>query len=81
MVVVKGLGFRSIDRILKVSHVTVYQWIKIFGKQLDATKSDKPVIVTELDEMHTYIGSKKTTVGYGSLLIDMGENLSTAFWV
>jgi hypothetical protein len=33
--------------------------------------------VVELDEMHTYIGSKKTTVGSGLLLIEMGTDLST----
>ena len=60
----EGLGFRSIGRILKVSHVAVYNWIKSFGEQLEAIKSDKPVVITELDEMHTYIGSKK-------LLLDM----------
>ena len=30
----------------------------------------------ESDEMHTYIGSKKTTVGYGLLLIDLENDLA-----
>ncbi|CEG13956.1 hypothetical protein MSIBF_A780002 [groundwater metagenome] len=30
----EGLGFRSIGRFLKVSHVAVFNWIKKFGKQL-----------------------------------------------
>ena len=34
--------------------------------------------VIELDEMHTYIGSKKTTVGSGLLLIEMGIDSSIA---
>jgi len=76
----EGLGFRSIGRILKVSHVAVYNWIKSFDEQLEAIKSDKPVVVTELDEMHTYIGSKKTTAGYGLLLIEMKANLSIVCW-
>ena len=29
-----------------------------------------------MDEMHSYIGNKKTTVGYGLLLIDMGKDSS-----
>ncbi|MCS6820400.1 MAG: IS1 family transposase, partial [Microscillaceae bacterium] len=31
----EGLGFRSIGRFLKVSHVTVFNWIKAYGKKLD----------------------------------------------
>ena len=27
----EGLGFRSIGRLLKVSHVSVYNWIRDFG--------------------------------------------------
>ena len=30
----EGLGFRSIGRALKVSHVSVYNWIKKYGKSL-----------------------------------------------
>ena len=34
--------------------------------------------MVEVDEMHTYVGSKKTTVGYGLLLIDMEKDSSTS---
>ncbi|MDO9213892.1 MAG: helix-turn-helix domain-containing protein [Methylococcales bacterium] len=56
----EGLGFRSIGRLLNCSHVAVYQWIKQYGEQdrldeLPATELD----VVEMDEMHSYIGSKK----------------------
>ena len=74
----EGLGFRSIGRFLKVSHVSVFNWIKIFGKKLEKLRSDEDIEVVEIDEMHTYIGSKKTTVGYGLLLIEMGTNSSIA---
>ncbi len=77
----EGLGFRSIGRVLKFSHVTIFNWIREFGEQLDTIKNDEPVQVMELDEMHSYIGSKKTIVGYGLLLIEMGKNSSAAYWV
>jgi len=54
----EGLGFRSIARILKVSHVSVYYWIKSFGSKLDNLRSDAEIEVLELDEMHSYIGKK-----------------------
>ena len=72
----EGLGFRSIGRFLKVSHVTVFNWIKKFGKKLDEIRSSDDIEVVEIDELHTYIGSKKNFVGYGLLLIEMGNNLS-----
>ncbi|MCS6822283.1 MAG: IS1 family transposase [Microscillaceae bacterium] len=55
----EGLGFRSIGRFLKVSHVTVFKWIKAYGKKLDEIRSNEAIEVVEIDEMHTYIGSKK----------------------
>ena len=72
----EGLGFRTIGRILKISYGTVYQWVKEWGSKVELPKSENPVAVMELDEMHTYVGSKKTTVGYGLLLIDLQEGLS-----
>ena len=72
----EGLGFRSIGRLLKVSHVAVYNWIKAFGEQLESLRSDHAIGVVEMDEMHTYIGSKKTIAGYGLLLIVLGEDSS-----
>jgi transposase-like protein len=77
----EGLGFRSIGRVLRFSNVAVLQWIRAFGEQLEAIKRDAPVEVMELDEMHSYIGSKKTIAGYGLLLIEMGDASSTAYWV
>ena len=77
----EGLGFRSIGRFLKCSHVAVYNWIKAHGESIEALRSDKDIEVIELDEMHSYIGSKKTIVGSGLLLIEMESNSSTAKWV
>jgi hypothetical protein len=73
----EGLGFRSIGRFLKVSNVTVLNWIKSFGEKIEELRNSEDLDVVEIDEMHTYIGSKKTTVGYGLLLIEMGINSST----
>jgi len=74
----EGLGFRSIGRILKVSNVTVLNWIRAFGVQIEELKSAERVMYTEIDEMHTYVGQKKTIDGYGLLLIDMGKHSSTS---
>ena len=55
----EGLGFRAIGRFLDCSHVSVYKWIKAFGEGAQVLQSDSTVKVVEMDEMHTYIGSKK----------------------
>lgn len=77
----EGLGFRSIGRFLNCSHVAVYKWIKAHGESIEPLRSDKDIDIVELDEMHTYIGSKKTIVGFGLLLIEMENVSSTAKWV
>ena len=77
----EGLGFRSIGRFLKVSHVSIQQWIKRFGKGEMEIKTEKNISVVEMDELHTYIGSKKTTAGYGLLLIEIGKGSSNVFLV
>ena len=75
----EGLGFRSIGRFLGVSNVSVLNWIRSFGNEIATLQSKSEKIeVVELDEMHSYIGSKKTTVGFGLLLIDMERNSSTS---
>ena len=77
----EGLGFRSIGRYLGVSHVSVYNWIKKFGQELEDLKSENKISIVELDEMHTYIGNKKNIVGSGLLLIEMEKSSSTALLV
>jgi nucleotide-binding universal stress UspA family protein len=61
--------------------VAVYNWIKAYGEAIESLRSTAGVDVVEMDEMHTYIGSKKTMAGSGWLLIEMANGSSTAKWV
>jgi transposase-like protein len=70
----EGLSFHSIARLLNVSHVSVMNWIKKYGRELSKIRNPKPVQIMELDELHSYVGSKKTINGFGLLLIEMQEN-------
>lgn len=72
----EGLGFRSIGRILRISYGTVYSWIKNWEEKVELPRSDEPIEIVEIDEMHSYVGLKKTTVGYGLLLIDLERGFS-----
>ncbi len=75
------MGFRSIGRVLGVSHVSVQKWIKKFGKELEDLKSENEISIVEMDKMHTYIGNKKNIAGSGLLLIELGKSSSTALLV
>jgi uncharacterized protein (DUF1015 family) len=46
------------------------------GVRQDLPKKEERVEFMELDEMNSYVGSKKTTVGYGLPLIDSEKGLS-----
>ena len=56
-----GLNYRRIGRILGVDHVTVMLWVKAHCDQLP-TRRPRPttVGVVELDELYTFIGTKKS---------------------
>ena len=75
----EGLGFRSIGRLLDVSNVAILKWIKHFGKEVSELRSGSKIEIVEIDEMHTYIGNKKTTIGFGLLLIEMAKNSSISY--
>ena len=53
-------GFRGIEIILQISHVSVISWVKKVGAKLDkAPKKDEKVDVLELDEL--CVNFKKTS--------------------
>ena len=48
---------------------------------IDTLRPAAGVTAIEMDELHTYIGAKKTPAGSGWLWIAMQDNSSTAYWV
>lgn len=60
---VNGSGFRAIERVKKVHHTTVINWVKEVGIALPDTpdRSEIPE-VTEVDELETFVGSKKNKI-------------------
>jgi transposase-like protein len=72
----EGVGFRGIGRLLGISFGTVYQWVRKWGEQVDLPVRGESISVVELDELHSYVMQKKTTVGHGLLLIDFQNGLS-----
>jgi transposase-like protein len=60
----EGNGFRRIGRILSVNHQSVVNWINSFHAQLRARQLPLPVpghvSTLEMDELFTFIGTKKS---------------------
>lgn len=60
---VNGSGFRAIERVTSVHHTTVITWVKQVGELLpDAYAPETTPEVGELDELETFVGSKKQTL-------------------
>jgi transposase-like protein len=63
---VNGMGLRAIERVKKVHHTTVMDWVKKVGSRLpDYYNPEQIPEVGELDELETFVGSKKTRSGSG----------------
>lgn len=57
---INGMGFRAIERVKGVHHTTIIHWVKQRSQQLpDVPVTEEIPEVTELDELETFIGSKK----------------------
>ena len=57
-----GMTYRQVARHFKVDHKTIINWVKAHADQLPPapTPSEKPLHIIEMDELHTFVGRKKT---------------------
>lgn len=61
---VNGMGFRGIERVKGVHHTTIIHWVKQLCEQLPDVPNESEIPeVGELDELETFVGSKKTKYG------------------
>jgi transposase-like protein len=71
----EGLGFRSIERLLDISHMSVMRWVRDMAQQIQSIKAAQKgesvhATIMELDEMWHYVGKKTASSGCGWLLIE-----------
>jgi transposase-like protein len=87
---VNGMGFRAIERIKGVHHTSIINWVKQVGELLPNAYTPATIPqVGELDELETFIGSKKAGASLGGslpmkgahktqdLALDSSKSLST----
>jgi transposase-like protein len=66
MLYVNGMGLRGIEGVKGVHHTTMITWVRQVGELLrDAYAPERLPEVGELDELETFVGSKKTKSGSG----------------
>lgn len=63
----EGVGFRGIERLTGVSHVSVIKWVRELGDRIEALRpqSGGEVSVMELDEMWHFVKKSPTNAGSG----------------
>ncbi|MBD2535934.1 IS1 family transposase [Nostoc flagelliforme FACHB-838] len=60
---VNGSGFRAIERVKKVHHTTIINWVKTIGNALpNAPDYDEIPEITQVDELETFVGKKKNKI-------------------
>lgn len=64
---VNGMGIAGIERTNKVHHTTVIHWVKQVAKQLpDAPPWEEIPEITQVDELQTFVHSKKQCLAVDS---------------
>ena len=56
---VDGMNYRRIARHLGVDHKSVINWVKAYSAQLPDAPQPDEVVKAEMDELYTFVGSKK----------------------
>ncbi len=64
-----GLSMNAIARLLQVSTPAVLRWIKLFAEKVYEKPEPTEAVIVELDEMWHFLGSKKTNIVSGKLIV------------
>ena len=72
-----GLSLRTIGTMLNFSNVAILKWVREFAKAHYEKPIPKGEIILELDEMWHFLGSKKTSCGFGKLIVEQLDSLLT----
>ena|SRR6266446_5871726 len=76
-----GLSFRLVGRLFCLSHVTIQHWFDEFSSQLPAlNQADYQIEEVEVDEMRTFLQSKKTNIGLTKQLPVLVAILDSSAW-
>ena len=57
---IEGINFRRIGRLLNVHHQSVINWVNAYAEELPDAPVPEQADDVEMDELYTFISSKKT---------------------
>jgi transposase-like protein len=64
-----GLSMRAVAKLFRVNVSTILYWIRSFAIKTSEKPTPQGPVIIELDEMWHFIKSKKTSAGYGRLIV------------
>jgi len=77
----EGIGYREIERILGISHVSVMNWVKTYQIKRPINQNHHPTykIITH-DELAKYMANRNNLHGAGLLVTELGDKYMLIKW-
>ncbi len=77
----QGLGYREIERILGISHVTVMKWVKQFFKKVpERCRSSMECRILNVEEVCRFMQNRENIHNHGFLLTHLGSKMLMIQW-
>lgn len=77
----EGVSLREIERILGVSHVSVLNWVKLYGIKAPENSSYHPTYkVLSHDELLKFMASRDQIAGTGMIITELGDKFMVIKW-
>ena len=78
---IEGVGYREIERLLGISHVTVMNWVKKWGIQAPEQLEYRPTyrVMTHL-ELQEFMKDPNQLKGMGMLITELGDKYMLIRW-
>lgn len=77
----EGVSAREIERLLGVSHVSVLNWVKLYGVKRPENYDYRPSYkILSRNELSKYLSHPENTGGKGLLLTEVGDKFMVIKW-
>jgi transposase-like protein len=79
---IEGISYREIERLLGVSHVSVMNWVKMYGIKKPITNSNyHPTYkIMNHSELATFMSDPKNLKGAGMIVTEVGDKYMLIKW-
>lgn len=78
----QGMGYRQIERILGVSHVTVMKWVKQYFNQVPQRHHEGVEFeIMNIDDLSKYMQKRENLENYGYVLSHLGCKVLVIRWL